>query len=344
MRNPRSLGFGVSLDAALRHSGAMRTFRASWAVALIVAMAGCSSTAAPTPAAPRSSPHSSPTPTRSTEPPTITAPSTPPVRFDAARAYATVRGLAGGIGPRQATSPAYARAAALVETRLRDLGYEVRRQGLSVPAGVSWGVPVPAGRTWNVLATPPWYDTGRAYRLVGAHLDTVPQAPGAEDNASGVSVLLELARMAAADPPPVPVIFVAFGAEEPRGETDNDHHYGSRAYVERMTTAERRSLRGMVSLDRVGVGDVVPVCTAADTPGLLRSLLDAARRVGVPAHACENRSSDHWSFVRNGLVGVRVGGTPYAAYHSAADLPRVVDPAQLRRAGRLVWSWLNAAP
>ena len=40
---------------------------------------------------------------------------------------------------------------------------------------------------------------------------------GAEDNASGVAVMLELARLAAHEPTRLPVAFVAFGAEEPRG-------------------------------------------------------------------------------------------------------------------------------
>jgi Zn-dependent M28 family amino/carboxypeptidase len=86
----------------------------------------------------------------------------------------------------------------------------------------------------------------------------VPQAPGAEDNASGVAVLLELAWMAAREEPRLPVVFVAFAAEEPRGDGDAMHHFGSRVYVNRMPARERRALRGMVSLDRVGVGQVVP--------------------------------------------------------------------------------------
>ncbi len=60
----------------------------------------------------------------------------------------------------------------------------------------------------------------------------------------------------------------------------------------------------------------------------------------MPTLPCENFSSDHWSFVREGMPGVRLGSTPYAAYHSAADLPRVVQPAQLERTGRLVLAWL----
>ena len=246
------------------------------------------------------------------------------------------------MGPREATTAAYRRAAGYVESALEELGYDVRRQHFRVPEGNSWGVGVPAGRTWNVVATPPGFDPAEPFRLVGAHLDSVPQAPGAEDNASGVSVVLELARVAAVNKPRVPVVFVAFGAEEPRGEGDALHHFGSRTMVDRLPPAWRRSLIGMVSLDRVGVGTVVPVCTGGLEPPISRrELLRTARRVGIPTLACVNQSSDHWSFDKAGLPAARVGGTSYAGYHSEGDVPAVVNPAQLRRVGDLLWAWLD---
>jgi Zn-dependent M28 family amino/carboxypeptidase len=180
--------------------------------------------------------------------------------------------------------------------------------------------------------------------LVGAHLDTVPQAPGAEDNASGIAVLLELSRLASVQDTRAPVVFVAFGAEEPRGEGDELHHFGSQAYVDRMTSAQENALSAMVSLDRVGVGASVPVCTGGLSPlRVMRTLLERARRLGIPASGCtDNQASDHWSFEKNGTAAARVGGTPYAAYHSAADRPGVVQPDQLRRVSALVWAWLRA--
>jgi len=268
-------------------------------------------------------------------------PAVSPADLDVAVAWTSVRRLAGKIGPREATSPAYARAAAWVVTRFRAQGYDVRRHRLRVPAGVSWGVPVDAGTTVNVVASPPGFDAGRPHLVVGAHLDTVPQAPGAEDNASGVGVLLAAAEAAARGRTRLPVVFVAFAAEEPRGPTDDNHRYGSRAYVASLGRAERRAVRGMLALDRVGVGRVVPVCSA--TQGADRGRADALRagaRAGVATVACTNRSSDHWSFVRAGLPGVRVGGTSYAGYHSPQDVPSVVDRDQLRRSGRLVLAWL----
>jgi Iap family predicted aminopeptidase len=257
---------------------------------------------------------------------------------------ATVRRLALEVGPREATSPAFRRAADWVATQLDGLGYDVAKQPLRVPSGISWGVPVPAGTTWNVVARPRALQPGAPYLLVGAHLDTVPQAPGAEDNASGVAVLLETARLAAALPTRLPVVFVAFAAEEPRNNDGTAHHFGSRALVSRMSAAERRSVAAMVALDRVGVGHAVPICHGAEgASALTRSLRSAARKVDVPTRSCgANRSSDHWSFERAGMPGVRIGSTPYAGYHSARDLPRVVSQPQLGRVGRVLWAWLRA--
>ena len=261
--------------------------------------------------------------------------------LDPATAVRAVRHLAGRIGPREATGPAYDRAAGWVAGELSRLGYDVARQRVDVPAGESWGVRVPAGRSANVVATPPGFDPAEPHLVVGAHLDTVPQAPGAEDNASGVGVMLAVAEAVSGRSTRLPAVFVAFGAEEPRGPTDDDHHYGSRHYVDRLGPRERAAVLGMVSLDRVGVGDRVPVGSAADTDPVQRALLAAARSAGAATLAeGGQRSSDHWSFVRAGLPGARLGSTPYAGYHSAGDVPAVVSEAQLERVGRIVAAWL----
>jgi aminopeptidase YwaD len=281
------------------------------------------------------------TTTRSAEPDQAPPRGVRPDDLDPETAVAAVRHVAGSIGPREATGRPYARAATWVARELRRLGYDVERQRVDVPAGESWGVAVPAGTSVNVVASAPGFDPNEPHLVVGAHLDTVPQAPGAEDNASGVGVVLAVAEAVAGRRTRLPVVFVAFGAEEPRGPSDDDHHYGSRTYVARLGPAERRAVRGMVSLDRVGVGDRVPVGSAGGSDPVQRGLLAAARRAGVPVVAdSDQRSSDHWSFVRAGLPGARLGSTPYAGYHSAGDVPSVVAPAQLERVGRLVLAWL----
>ena len=315
----------------------------------LICLVGCSSEPEPDPDA--SPERASPTATRTTSIPTPDSPSSsaptraPRADIDAVRpvtAMAAVRHLASDIGPRPGTSPEFHRAAGWVERRLSALGWQVRQRSFPTPAGVSWGVPVPAGRSVNVIATRGDVRPGRPWLAVGAHLDTVPQAPGAEDNASGVGVLLTIAEAVAGARTRLPVVLVAFGSEEPRGPGDNDHHYGSRAFVAELGPAQRRTLRGMVSLDRVGVGRVLPVSSARGPDALRAELLSAARRAEVQVVAeSENRASDHWSFVRAGLPGVRLGSTPYAGYHSAADVPAVVDRDQLERAARTVVAWLG---
>ena len=257
-------------------------------------------------------------------------------------AMAAVRHLAEEVGPRPGTTPAYFRAADWVEHRLDRLGWQVTRQRFRVPAGFSWVAPVDAGDSVNVVAQRGDVRRGEPWLAVGAHLDTVPGSPGAEDNASGIGVLLTVARAVTWRRTRLPVVLIAFGAEEPRGPTDDDHHYGSRAYVARLTPAQRRSLRGMVAMDRVGVGSAVVIGSVEDGDALRTELVDAAERAGAP-YVVESgqRSSDHWSFVRDGLPGVRLGSTPYAGYHSAADVVSVVDRRQLERTARVVVSWLR---
>lgn len=304
-------------------------------IAAVLLIACPSETADPDP-----SPEARPTATASSTPTESPSPAAP--TFEVSRVRADIRYLAREIGPRHGTSDAYREAADWVEERFTELGYTVRRQRVDVPAGTSWGVAVPAGRTPNVIASPPEFDDEAPHRIVGAHLDTVPQAPGAEDNASGVAVMLELARLHVDSDDPVR--FIAFTSEEPRGPGDNMHHFGSRAYVNRLDAQQRDAMRAMVSLDRVGVRSrAVPLCTGGlGTLDVRRALGAAGRDADVPTSRCaNNRASDHWSFERNDQPSARVGSIPYAAYHSARDLPQVVDDRQLERVGAIMTAWLG---
>lgn len=78
--------------------------------------------------------------------------------------------------------------------------------------------------------------------VVGAHYDTVPGSPGADDNATGVAVLLELARQFAGKPPRRPVRLVAFDLEE-------YGLVGSRTYVEAL---KGQPIHLMLSLEMLG--------------------------------------------------------------------------------------------
>ena len=80
--------------------------------------------------------------------------------------------------------------------------------------------------------------------LIGAHYDAVPGTPGADDNASGVAVLLELARVFAAHPIRRPIRLVAFDLEEYGVK-------GSEAYATQVWQAHE-SIRLMLSLEMLG--------------------------------------------------------------------------------------------
>jgi Zn-dependent M28 family amino/carboxypeptidase len=264
--------------------------------------------------------------------------------MNARAALRDVRYLATNVGPREATSRNFAEAAAFVEDRFKRLGYQVRRTKVHVPSGVSWGTPVRRGTSVNVIAEPKDFEARKPYVVVGAHLDTVPVAPGAEDNASGIAVMLQLAAMVSQQPAALPVQFIAFGAEEPRGNGDGLHHFGSRQHVADLSRTERRAIQAMVALDRVGVrASYVPVCTANSEGNRVREALRAAaRQSDIPTRTCTNFASDHWSYAKAGVPAVRLGSIPYAAYHSRGDVPSVVDRRQLDRVGRTVWAWLRS--
>lgn len=80
--------------------------------------------------------------------------------------------------------------------------------------------------------------------IVGAHYDGVPGSPGADDNASGVAVLLELSRLCASTARRRPLWFIAFDLEE-------YGLVGSTAYAE-LLAAEKQPIRLMLSLEMLG--------------------------------------------------------------------------------------------
>jgi Zn-dependent M28 family amino/carboxypeptidase len=104
-------------------------------------------------------------------------------------------------------------------------------------------------RVTNLLATVPASAGASAYYVVGAHYDTVPSTPGADDNASAVAVLLELAGRLRQARLKAPVLFVAFTLEEPPAHLTG--HQGSRIFVRNCENNGDRVL-GAIILEMVG--------------------------------------------------------------------------------------------
>ena len=115
-------------------------------------------------------------------------------------------------------------------------GYKVRRQSFICQRE----------EVANVIAGNP---DPRGYYLLGAHFDTVSGTPGADDNASGVAVLLEVARLTRDAPTATPWAFVGFTTEEPPAYFTP--YMGSRVYA-REARKSRENLLGMLCLESVG--------------------------------------------------------------------------------------------
>ena len=87
------------------------------------------------------------------------------------------------------------------------------------------------------------------YYVIGAHYDSVPETYGADDNASGIAVLLELARYTIQEEISLPVCFVAFTAEEP--PTFSTRHQGSKIFV-KSVKEKKDEVLGAIILEMVG--------------------------------------------------------------------------------------------
>jgi Zn-dependent M28 family amino/carboxypeptidase len=253
-------------------------------------------------------------------------------------------------GPRhRATAPDnLARAAEYVAARLGKLGLPVENRPVEF-----------AGATYhNVVATMMGRRPERPRLLIGAHYDTVPGTPGADDNASGVAAMLEAARLLAPEPLEATVEFVGFTLEEPQGL---DYGVGSRAFA---LEARRQGVRyaGALILEMVGYTDPAPrgqriplalfwmrlprdgrfLAAAADgrSGALLRGFASLARAqvpdlelvtVQIPFRGWlvpHTRLSDNRSFWDVGYPALMVTDTAFLRnphYHQASDRLDTLD-------------------
>jgi len=258
--------------------------------------------------------------------PLPSAPASPPPRdvsqFDAARALATARFLAATVGPRLAGSAGEWRAAAYLAGRLRALGYETHVQ--RVPLG-------PGATTCNVIGRRRVPGRPRAI-LIGAHTDSVPRpgCAGANDNASGVAVTLELARVVAAAELPLSLEVVFFGGEEQHGRRSL---VGSAAYV-----ASAARPRAMICLDMVGRGSWLRLVHGGPRGEALAGALGReARALGLPFHVMPGwTGSDYVSFAAAGVPAVWIQWLPDPDNHTARDTAARLNPQALGATGRLV--------
>lgn len=274
---------------------------------------------------------------------------------DPGRLEAHVRSLA-GLQRGWRNTDGLAAAFAHAEASLRESGAGVRSQPFTVQ-----------GREFrNLRATfgPP----GAPRLVVGAHLDTAGGLPGADDNASGVASLLELARLLKARPPRVPVELVVWTLEEPPFFRTGD--MGSRRHAAQLRSAGAR-LRAAISLECVGVfkdapgsqgyplpllawaypseGNYIALVGRTGEAPLIRRAKAAfsgatdlpVRSINAPLWVQGIDFSDHASYWQEGFPALMVTDTAFnrnRAYHTAQDLP---DRLDYRRMAKVVQGTLG---
>ena len=243
------------------------------------------------------------------------------------------------------------RAQDYIHGQFAEMGLEIRVQDYQAQ-GTS---------TSNLIANLLDSDPAAPYLLVGAHYDTVPGTPGADDNASAVAVLLETARILAPamHPTPAQVLFAAFSTEEPPSFSTGD--MGSRVFIRSLPGMEI-SVEGALILEMVGffsdqsgsqkiplplklmnfpdTGHFIAIVGNGNSRPLIKRVSTGIRDsgCGLPVESLavpgsgrllpEVRLSDNASFWDAGIPAVMITDTPFFRnphYHCPTDTPETLD-------------------
>jgi Zn-dependent M28 family amino/carboxypeptidase len=268
-----------------------------------------------------------------------------------ARLERHVRALAEDIGERNLVKyDALKDSARFIEQQLRDIGLAVTAQEFVVN-----------GRTVkNLEAEQLGHSRTDEIVIVGAHYDSVIGSPGANDNASGVAGVIEIARLLSRARLARTVRFVAFVNEEP--PFFQTRNMGSWVCARR--ARERgENIVAMLSLETIGyyadkkgsqrypfpfslfypsTGDFIGFVGNLSSRGLVRRAIGSFREharfpsegVAAPGWITGIGWSDHWAFWKEGYPAVMVTDTApfrYPFYHTAYDTPDRIDYDRLVR-------------
>ncbi len=247
-----------------------------------------------------------------------------PQQAQAVGAYPAAQQLAKKIGSRPAASGGEKRAHSYVAGQFRAAGLEVSVDPFRVPG---------RGGSRNVVGA---FETPRqCLQILMAHTDSVPPGTGANDNASGVGVLVALAPRLASLNPQCDVWLVATGSEE-REVIGTGYHVGSQALVGRVQASGRAAdLRYALSVDMVGRGRRFYLRSPQPSvrAGVEGEILAAARRANVTVRWSRDSgqgNSDHREFELAGLPGavLEVWRGVDPCHHEGCDrAPRLQKPA-----------------
>lgn len=280
------------------------------------------------------------TPTFELPAPTATPQPTPTaasVRFDGQRAYADVLTQV-AFGERTPGSEGHAEVQEWMRAELESAGWVVEIQ-----ESEAMGHPIQ-----NVVAK---RGDGNPQIILGAHYDSrmfadkdpdpsnhTKPVPAANDGASGVAVLLELARVLPNDT--VPVWLVFFDAEDNGRIEGWDWILGSREFVKKNPVQPE----AVVVVDMIGDADLNIYKEQRSNPDLTDEIWETAQSLGyADVFLPEYKYSildDHVPFLEAGIPAVDIIDFDYPYYHTTQDTPDKVSPESLQAVGETMQTWV----
>lgn len=269
--------------------------------------------------------------------------------FSADRAYDHAKYLVQKVGPRPAGSKAELKAAQYISYVLNQSSWKVREQPFSKVVVREASIlqkeqQVELINSQNIIAELPGSRPDTV--VIGAHYDSANfNAPGAVDNASGVGVLLELARVLSTQPHDETYQFVFFGAEE-------YGLVGSQFYA---AQSDLSAVRYMLNVDMVGTPLEIDVAGKTSAPPeLIKQVTALAKERRIPFHlsrdsiimtreSSQGGASDFSSFLdqRIPALGIGIAGRPAGFYHRPEDRMDHVSLNDLQKVGDYLYLLLN---
>jgi aminopeptidase YwaD len=208
----------------------------------------------------------------------------------------------------------------------QDRGQELQRSlGAAGPTAVVGVGALSESVSRNVIARAPG---AQCATITGGHYDSVPQAPGASDNASGTATVLEIAAVLAGREEIGSNCFVLFGAEELG-------LLGSRHFVSTLDQASKSRIKAMLNFDMVGVGD--ETWWLIGTSSLQVRMNDLADELDIETtnSNLQGTSSDHASFLQAGIPALMFHRWQDPLLHTPQDVSGRVKPEYLEEAARM---------
>ncbi|GAB4501039.1 MAG: M28 family peptidase [Anaerolineales bacterium] len=262
------------------------------------------------------------------------APAAP--HFDGARAYADVVAQV-NFGARVPGSAASAQARDYFTTQLTAAGWTV-----SALPGVSMGhdfinLTAKRGNQPPEILLLAHYDSRMAADNDPNPANHKKPVPGANDGASGVAVLLELARVLPAE---TPVALLLVDAEDQGNLPGWDWILGSSEFAAQMSDRPR----AVILLDMIGDADLTIYQERNSDPALTASLWAVAKRLGYESIFIPESKyrviDDHLPFLEKGLPAVDLIDLDYPYWHTLADTPDKVSAASLQVVGEVLLTWI----